>query len=176
MRDFFLSRDAADLAAAYKTLAGLGPAPDPGDWEAVEFAFNRLFVGPMKLAAPPYASVYLDPEPRVMGESTLQARRVYQALGLESPWEGRLPDDHISLELDACLHFQAALAKAPAEELSALWRYFILEHLGTWVPRFVDRVREAPLVPAPIVFVIDQLVAWLDQEMSAARSAGKVGG
>jgi TorA maturation chaperone TorD len=54
--------------------------PDPADfddsyWEGAEFVFNRLFVDPAALQAPPYASYYLEPEQQLMGKSMLKDQR-----------------------------------------------------------------------------------------------------
>ncbi len=67
LRDFFFSVHGREMAAAVSQLEKVSfPAPEVTDWEAVEYDFNRLFVGPMALEAPPYASFYLDPEPLLM--------------------------------------------------------------------------------------------------------------
>ena len=48
LRDFFAARNASEMECAYRSLAAAVPeAPHVvEDWETVEFAFNRLFVGP----------------------------------------------------------------------------------------------------------------------------------
>ena len=68
--------------------------PDSINWQAEEYAFNRLFVGPQAVPAPPYASVYLEAEPRLMGNAATDMREILQALGLAAP-EGQ-PDDFIA--------------------------------------------------------------------------------
>jgi TorA maturation chaperone TorD len=157
LRDFFLAANAADLQAAYKTLAAASPDhPEVDDWQAVEFAFNRLFVGPRRLQAPPFASVYLDGQPDLMGVSTLRARQIYHAVGLASPWENAVPDDHIGLELDALRQIGMALSEVESDELC---KYYHLLHddLAAWTPRFCERVRAASDLPPAIRFVIDRL-------------------
>lgn len=74
LRDFFLARDATGMQAAYRSLAlQESGAPAAGDWSVLEFAFNRLFVGPQAVPAPPYASVYLDEQPHLMGPTSLKS-------------------------------------------------------------------------------------------------------
>ena len=97
LRDFFMARTGADLATAYAQLAkngccgkSIGKMKDM-DWEKAEFVFNKLFVGPMALQAPPYASYYLEPEPQLMGQSTLRVQRLYEMAGLVSPFKEQLP-------------------------------------------------------------------------------------
>ncbi len=168
LRDFFISRDASEMAQAYRSImeAVETPAPIPEDWESIEFAYNRLFVGPKAILAPPYASVYLDSEPQIMGVSTMRARQIYGMLGLTSPWKGSLPDDHLSLELDASIHLKTALSKSDSEEMKALWHYFLIDHLGLWIPRFVKRIQAGKSVPKAILFAADQLMDWLGKEIS----------
>ena len=145
LRDFFLARNWPELEQAYRKLTDNFPGDVPAveDWEAVEFAFNRLFVGPAALEAPPFASVYLDTEPLVMSETTLEVREMYASIGLESPWKNRLPDDHISLELDATLAMNHVALQTDLAEMHDLRSRF-LEHMDRWVSKFVDRINKAP--------------------------------
>jgi TorA maturation chaperone TorD len=168
LRDFFMAQNAAGLAAAYDRLVTSAPeaAPAVPDWPSVEFAFNRLFVGPKALLAPPFASVYLEPEPQLMGRSTLNVRYLYQMMGLTSPWQNSLPDDHLGLELDAYYQLQTVLSQINSTELKALQEYFLIGHLNRWLPQFISRVKAAPEIPAPIIFLVDQLNAWLQAEVS----------
>ena len=178
LRDFFLARDAGEMAAAAARIeaAGGGPAPaelrSPEGMRRAEYAFNRLFVGPMALQAPPFASVYLDPEPLVMGGTTLTVREVYHALGLASTLEGVLPDDHIGLELDCAATMRAGLERVRDPLLSELHAWFVAEHMAAWVPSFVRRVEASPKEtsgPAdPVVdYCVGQLVHWLVAEVAA---------
>jgi len=169
LRDFFAAPDGRAMVAAYAALTQADPggkaanadAPDPDD---LECAFNRLFVGPGKVAAPPYASVYLDSDHRLMGDATRRVAAIYDAIGLASPQPGSLPDDHLALELDAVLAFRALTARGPNAELDALWRYFLDDHLALWLPQFADAVRRAGPVPAAISHAVALLSTWLDEE------------
>jgi TorA maturation chaperone TorD len=178
LRDFFAARDGRAMAAAYTALSqadSTAGAMHVGALLAddIECDFNRLFVGPGKVAAPPYASVYLDSDHRLMGDATRRAAAIYDAIGLASPLPGSLPDDHLALELDAVLAFRALLACKPSAELEILWRYFLHDHLALWVPRFVAAVRGAGQVPAAVTRVVTLLSAWLDEEIDEAASAAE---
>jgi len=166
LRDFFFAESAGQMAAAYAALAETAALklPSVDDWDAVEFAFNRLFIGPKAPLAPPFSSVYLEPEPQVMGKSTLIARQVFEMIGLQSPWQGTLPDDHLSLELDACLRFSEIRQAANSHEAEELWNYFLFDHLAKWLPLWIDRVRKADQVPEAIHAVINVLADWLAEE------------
>lgn len=170
LRDFFLARTGDDLSAACARLVNNGGPgsfsgdPETVDWEAAEFVFNKLFVGPKALQAPPYASYYLEPEPQLMGQSTLRVRRLYEMAGLVSPLEGRLPCDHLGVELDAALGMLAMAGRPEAEEPRALWRYFRDEHLKAWVPLFLNQARRADDRHPAVDLALDRLEAWLDEE------------
>ncbi len=168
LRDFFMARNAAELARAYTGLVNHSDsaAPRVAEWPSVEFAFNRLFIGPRALLAPPFSSIYLDSEPRLMGQATLKVRYLYQMMGLTSPWLNTVPDDHLGLELDAYYQLRTALAQVNSTELQALRQYFLRNHLKCWLPKFTAKVKGTPETPAVITFVVEQLMAWLQQEMT----------
>lgn len=164
LRDFFMAHNRAELRAAYLALAQVAPAAPRGiKWDELEFAFNRLFIGPKALFAPPYASVYLEPEPQLMGRTTLKMREFYQLLTLASPDRQRLPEDHLGLELDAYRQLQIAAAQVDSPELNMLLGY-LCNHLCQWVPHFVARVHCAEGTPPALRFVVDQLAHWLAAE------------
>lgn len=171
LRDFFMARNRAELRTAYLTLAevALQPAPRGIQWDELEVAFNRLFVGPKALFAPPYAAVYLDPEPQLMGRTTLKMREFYQLLALASPARQQLPDDHLGLELDAYRQLQMAATQVNSPELLMLLGY-LCHHLGQWVPHFVARVHRAEGTPPALLFVVDQLAQWLTAEELTNKS------
>lgn len=111
--------------------------------------FSKLFVGPFSLLAPPYGSVYLDSEKRVMGESTAAASEYYAQEGLGLVEHFQEAPDHIAVELEF-LHFlyikelQAVAQGDPeaSRHYSAQRQAFLLEHLGRWVCSFTSAVRQ----------------------------------
>ena len=162
---FFFAQTGADMQAAW---ALLEDAPVVDNWDSVEYCFNRLFVGPATLSAPPYASVYLDGTHRqVMGQTTTRMRELYQALGLTSPWLNKIPDDHLALELDALwqvLDTRQRLSGEPLRQASA----YLCQHLLRWVPRFVEQVSHADAVHPALLFVTDRLLETLQAENARA--------
>jgi TorA maturation chaperone TorD len=171
IRDFFLAGNATELRQAYEGLHEHphSTAPAVTDWQEVEFAFNRLFVGPAALEAPPFSSVYLDGESLVMGKTTLYVREMYGALGLESPWKSSIPDDHISLELDAALAMNHIAQHIDQEELQKLRENFI-QHMESWVPLFVDRILNAPSSHPAISHVVKCLSSWLLEQTERRKN------
>jgi len=172
LRDFFASRDAADLKRATAAVAGhfhLTIADDT-DWTGAEYDFNRLFVGPMAVPAPPFASAY-QTEPALMGEPTLAVRDAYRALGLMVPDQGHTPDDHLAFELDL-----AAAMPGPGEDadsdpvVAEVREWFLGEHLPGWVPAFVEAVKEQADVSAPVRVAVEALESWLEAIRPPARA------
>ena len=163
LRDFFAARTREELRAAYAALAAHMPDgfPPLGDAEAarLEYAFNRLFVGPDALPAPPYASVYLDDDPLHMGPSTLDMRALLHSLGLAAPHGGQ-PDDFLPYELEAWHALTLLLdndTAGPAAREALQW--LCGEHLGRWLPVFLQRARQAG-PPPELLAVLDALDVW----------------
>jgi len=59
----------------------------PEDVESLKVDYGKLFAGPFEVHAPPYGSVYLEGERRVMGESTRDAARLYREAGVDIDFE-----------------------------------------------------------------------------------------
>jgi TorA maturation chaperone TorD len=81
--------------------------------ESLKVDYTRLFVGPFKLLAPPYGSVYLE-DNRVMGVSTLDVRSCYESESMdivikEAP-------DHIAVELEFMYYLVVKQIEATKEE------------------------------------------------------------
>ncbi|WP_245823784.1 TorD/DmsD family molecular chaperone [Sporomusa malonica] len=108
--------------------------------DEVEYEYNRLFVGPAKLLAPPFESAYLNAMGLVMQNETLAVRNFYRKAGLEVGSKNVIPDDHLGLELEfICYLLSQAGQRLAEEDLAAancyliLYRSFFEEHIRTWV-------------------------------------------
>ncbi len=167
LRDFFIASNGDDLLTAFHRLNELAPElPRPISADSLEFSFNRLFIGPQAPIAPPFASVYQDEDDLVMGRATQDARDLYHSLGLVSPWQGTFPDDHIALEIDACLQMKARIAETGSNEITTLYQNFLQEHLLQWVPQFAARVYSAEGEAPQILGVVRLTVDWLQNELT----------
>lgn len=145
LRDFFSASCAAELADAVPALCA-GRTLGEDEARELEYEFNRLFVGPQAVPAPPFASIYLEKEPQLMGRSTLEVREFYLGLGLAVP-EGGAPDDFLPYELDAWARlFTLELDEENDEARHALREarvWLVQEHMARWIPAFIERTREA---------------------------------
>ncbi|HZK85305.1 MAG TPA: molecular chaperone TorD family protein [Desulfosporosinus sp.] len=109
--------------------------------------FNTLFVGPNKLPAPPWESVYRTEEKLVFDAITLDVREFYRRHGLEFVKINVQPDDHFGVELE----FMAELIRRQRKNLE-LVQYeearqladeqlaFLREHLIKWASKFTQAV------------------------------------
>lgn len=119
------------LSDLLKTMSRVEP-------EAV-YEFNKLFIGPGKLLAPPYESAYRNPESILMQKETLALRKFYSSAGIRVRKQNSEPDDHLVLELEfiCYLLFKADACKdadpVKSEYYLELYSKFLVEHLGKWI-------------------------------------------
>ena len=102
--------------------------------------YVRLFInGPGGVAAPPYASVYINNAGILHQQGYDQALAMYCRAGLE-PVEGNESPDHICHELT----FIGLLMDLGDQELLDA---FIQEHFSRWYPAFYERLMHADPPP-----------------------------
>ena len=163
LRDFYLASNPEEMIDAFKA-SDLAIPNDKEYWKEIEYAFNRLFIGPRTVIAPPFASAYLETEGYLMGETTRYVRNFYHTIGLISPWEGQLPDDHISLELDACLQIRKAIDETGYSQLQPVYEHFLRDHMMKWIPQFIERIQAETNLPDFLSQISEQLQLWLKNE------------
>ena len=114
---------------------------DPSRLKELEWDFNRLFIGPGEMLAPPWESVHLSKTKLTFQDSTLKVRQLYREFGWQAPSIHREPDDHLALEL-AFLAQVSELA-ASGDERTGLTdivrcleaqRTILKDHLLRWAP------------------------------------------
>ncbi len=143
----FLTNKQSRFASHIQSM--LAAADGEAGLQALTVDFSKLFVGPFSLLAPPYGSVYLENEKRVMGESTASAGEYYAREGLAMADRFQEAPDHIAAELEF-LHFLYAkeLAAMAEGDRTTSRRYFaqrqefLREHLGQWVSPFAAAVKQ----------------------------------
>jgi len=101
--------------------------------------YSRLFIGPGKVIAPPWESVFFNESRQTFQEQTLQVRSWYRRYGVEPEKLFREPDDHIGLEINFLVHLlglaNQALDKKDQSEFDTLIdarRLFLSEHPLKW--------------------------------------------
>lgn len=120
--------------------------------------YSRLFLGPFKLVAPPYGSVWLDESKVVMGASTVRVAAFYDNCGLRLADDFTELPDHIAVELEFMSYLifkerEAAMAgdHLETERLSGLQRDFLADFLLPWLEPFTAAIiddGESPLYQA----------------------------
>lgn len=116
--------------------------------EHLRVKYTRLFIGPARLPAPPWESVYRGEERLLLQSSTLEVRALYRSQGALPARYPAVADDHVALEL-GFLHLVStraheALANGaepgfPAlSSLAADADRIVNGHLLAWLPRFSD--------------------------------------
>lgn len=109
-------------------------------FEHVQADYTRLFIGPGKVIAAPWESVYFGEDRLVFQKQTLDVRAWYKRFGLEAEKLHQEPDDHVGLELLFLSHLATLGIQAlneqdnpHFEEILNAQREFLTKHLGAWV-------------------------------------------
>lgn len=141
--------------------------------DRVREEYTRLFIGPDKLIAAPWESVYTTKERALFQESTLAVRGWYQNYGYELAQAPNYPDDHIS----PMLHFLALTTERAAacvrDDVLCGYRnmlegqkLFEQNHILNWVHQYaedMDKSRTKLLYPQ-LVRVMADFMAY-DQQL-----------
>lgn len=121
---------------------------------ALKRDYDRLFVGPGKLLAVPWESVYRSQEGLIFEQQTVAVRQFYRRFAMAVPKPGIEPEDHIGLELRFVAHLYALGLQAVEHGqensfdliLGGLAQFFEV-HLGQWAEACFDRVRQHAQTP-----------------------------
>ncbi|UCE19328.1 MAG: molecular chaperone TorD family protein [Gemmatimonadota bacterium] len=120
-------------------------SPTTNNVESLKIDYAKLFLGPYKLLAPPYGSVYLENARRVMGDSTMDIWYTYAEEGLRV--DLKEAPDHIAIELEfMCFLISKEIEAALNSDSINTTRYlrkqkdFLENHLAIWVLEFTDTV------------------------------------
>ena len=112
--------------------------------------FTRLFLGPIKPVAIPYASWYLSESHQLMTDETIDVRRRYLETGMAVKNLYSTPDDHISIELEFLSYLTGEMIAAheagQQERLQALENTrdgFINDHMKQWVHAFIATITDS---------------------------------
>ena len=111
--------------------------------------YHNLFVGPHKLLAAPWSSVYLDASGLVFGQTALEVRRLFSEQGLAIPEGPAEPSDHVAYEWQfmAGMHgraagaYEAGNSEGVIEAVEAARRFFE-GYLDPWMQPFCAAVAE----------------------------------
>ncbi|WP_114908279.1 Tat proofreading chaperone DmsD [Haemophilus haemolyticus] len=117
--------------------------------------YQNLFIGPNELVAPPWGSVYLDPECVIFGNSLLALRDFLKHHQIAFQAQQDEPEDHIGLML--------MLAAYLAENRPHLLIEFLREHFLTWAYHFLEqlsKIENSDFYQALALLTIKTLQQW----------------
>ena len=130
--------------------SGMAKVLERADAQALSIAHAKLFLGPFELQAPPYGSVYLDENTRLMGDSTVAVMKMYQLAGLSLSDENREAPDHIAIELEFMYYLiSREIQSFKSGDTDEALEYLRMQHkfndkyLATWIGPFCDKIRES---------------------------------
>lgn len=110
----------------------------------VEYA--RLFIGPFKMLAPPYSSLYFGSE-TLMSDETIWVLNFYRKLGLEFDDKIKNLPDHIAVETEFMYYLVFnEIKELEADNKKKSYVYyqsqtdFLNHHYKKWVPKFCMKV------------------------------------
>lgn len=138
------------------------------DVDRFTFEYHKLFVGPGKLLASPYASSYLNPEGSLMQRETMSVRSFYERCGLQAADKGSEPEDSLSLELEFLLYL---LARREKEEDALQYATFMKEHLKPWCFHHCELILKSTAHPI-CRFFAGLLELFLREELRRLSAAG----
>lgn len=139
--------DAARVAGLLPDCPGPPPLQGPERLQALQVAFTDLFINRLGGApAPPYGSIYIEEEGRLMGTSTLLVGEAYRGEGLAVEGSPE-PPDYLATELEFLYYLvdqeQEALRQGDLEVSRSAVRKqadFCRALLHPWVPEFCRRI------------------------------------
>ncbi len=108
------------------------------DYIRHKYDFNKLFIGPDTLLAPPYESCYGYSDKTLMQNTTLRVRKAYLEAGLEVINKNHEADDFIAYELDFLLY----LLDKDSKDSIVYFESFIKNHLSRWYRSHIDAIRD----------------------------------
>lgn len=114
--------------------------------ESLALAYARLFLGPFEILAPPYASFYLEPDHKLMGEASQQVAEMYAEAGLEPGPGPREAPDHVALEWEFVYFLTHQYLVTEQVDWQDTRRRFVA-HMTQWMPSLCDAIRESAVHP-----------------------------
>ncbi len=119
----------------------------PQTIEQFQVEYTRLFIGPYKMLAPPYESVYHNGDGTLMGNSTLEVMSLFREAGYSLADDYHDAPDHIATELEFMHILVAGISEfvqkndtVAAEQYMRILISFLTDHLANWIPGLTRQV------------------------------------
>ena len=118
--------------------------------DRIKSEYVYLMLGPGKLPAPPWESVYVSKARLLFQESTLKVRQAYLEYSLLPEAYPHVADDHLSIEMDFMAQLgqlaQESLEKGELSQLEKILsdqKAFLDDHLLVWIGDFAQDIQSA---------------------------------
>lgn len=117
---------------------------DTGNQDLDEFlvSYSKLFVGPFKLVAPPYSSIYLEDKWEVQSKSSQVVEFFYLRAGLSLGPSWSEPKDHILAQLEFMYYLNYKWNETGNKEFLELQKEFLYKILTHWIPKFNAAIQQ----------------------------------
>lgn len=112
------------------------------DLEEDLIEYSRLFIGPFKLIAPPYSSIYLEDKWEVQSNSSQIVESYYKRAGLSLGPQWNEPKDHIIAQLEFMYYLNFKWYEARNEEYIEIQKEFLYKILTHWIPKFNASIQQ----------------------------------
>ena len=113
------------------------------DPDAFILAYSKLFLGPFEILSPPYASIYLEPDQKLMGEISGMVAREYSDAGLAPGTGPNEVPDHVALEWEFMYFLTYKFSTTEDEDWLVRRDRFFTKHMRTWLPQFSEQIISA---------------------------------
>lgn len=144
-----LLNELIDLPGVSDMRSSLQEVQASGEIDPIRQDFFQLFLGPRRLKAPPWESVYVSEDRLVNQAATVEVRRSYAKFGFQT--EGGQLEDHCGTQCDflfrLCAMTMGAEDVEEQKDLLRAQKHFVSKHLLNWVPRFAEDIRKSALTP-----------------------------
>lgn len=124
-----------------------GDRLDDTAFAAITDDYTRLFVGPARLLAAPWESVYTNKDRAVFQRETVNVKNWYARFELALASAYNEPADHVGIEFGFLAHLSELTIRAAdqrdgveVKRLIDAQRGFLSQHILPWVPRWADDV------------------------------------
>jgi len=118
--------------------------------DTIKSEYVYLMLGPEKLPAPPWESVYVNKAPLLFQESTLKVRQAYLEYDLLPAAYPHEADDHLALEINFMAHLgqlsQESFEKNDVRQLQKILsdqKAFLEKHLLVWIGDFAEQIQNS---------------------------------
>lgn len=137
--------------------------------EALRDDFDQLYLGPGRMAVPPWESVFRSEERILFDIHTLQVRESYARHGMEFIHKNRMPEDSMATELEFMKILAGRTLQAvesgdeQAEHILLEEQHaFLRQHLRVWAPQFAALSQKYALTAfyTGLAGVLAAFLAW----------------